>query len=384
MKRILLIAVFSLQAGLAALAQPYFQATFENPANPAPPPTTLNQLVFKIKPTADITTAIAYMEFAFRYPTATTPPFGVTISSNTTNFPTLNIQRLDDYVEGAYTYVKFVHNTGVIPSATYPAGVEREVFTITLTGNPGIAQIVELVSDLVMQNYVFGVVDGAGNFIDPGAGPQLYGNGFAVDGSGINTVPLASVPVPVKFLGFSATKKGLDAVLTWAVENESSVTDRYEVMRSLNGRDFTKVATVAPKNNGLTSNTYELTEVNLAATLRMSTGVVYYRIKQIDKDGASAITESRSIRLDGKGFGVNVYPNPVKSLAKLTIDLDQATDVMITVTNASGQQIKTMQLQGLKGTNFQDVDMARLAGGNYIIKVQAGTEIKTLPVSKVN
>ena len=135
MKKILSLIVFCLFISLGVYCQ-YFQGSFVNNPNPTPPPATLNQLTFKMKPTANLTTSISYMEFAFRYLTGSTPSFTVSplISSNTVNFPLLNVQRLPDFVEGLYTYVKFVHNTATIPAATYVSGLEKDIFTISLIG----------------------------------------------------------------------------------------------------------------------------------------------------------------------------------------------------------------------------------------------------------
>ncbi len=341
-----------------------------------------HQLSFKMKPTGNITTQISYIEVAFRYNIASTPAFNVqNITSNATNFTgTLNIQRLPDYTDGTYNYIKFVHNTGVIASKTYTAGTEYEIFTITLNGSPASANI-ELASDQVDGNYVFGVVDGGGVQIAP-TGDQLYGTGFFKVGTG-DFVSLNNVPVPVKFLGFDVAKKNNSAVLNWSVENESALTDKYIIESGVNGIDFpTVVATIAASKNGRGSNTYSFTQDNLSVV--KSSGVIYYRIKQIDKDGKFVYTPIKNVRLDGKAFAVNAYPNPVKNNTKLTIDLLNESKIIISVTDGAGKQVKTMQIQGFKGPNIKDLNLSNLSSGNYMMKVQAGSEVKSIPLVKVD
>ena len=187
--------------------------------------------------------------------------------------------------------------------------------------------------------------------------------------------------IPVKFTNFSVIKKANDALLTWSVENETSITDRYEIERSVNGADFTKFITIAPRLNGGT-NTYNLTDLNLSSI--KSSGVIYYRVKQIDKDGKFIYSEIRSVRLDSRGFGITVYPNPVSSLTNVTLDLDAAADVIIKITDVAGKEVQRIQLRGNKGINIQKVNLSGLAAGSYMLNVTAGTEIKTLPVVKVN
>jgi hypothetical protein len=377
MKKVLSI-ITGLLITAVAFAQPYFQGTIvKDPAN-----ATNNRIIFRMNPTSSITTAISYVETAFRYVTATTPPFVATgIIPNTTTFPGLNIQRLPDVVSGAYTYIKFVHNTATIASNTYAPNVNGyDLFSIAIQGTPAVISQIEMASDVTgAGEFVFGVVDGGANFIDPGAGPQLYGPGFNI-ASGIHLVPLTSVPVPVKFNGFTATKRDNTALLNWSVENEGPITSHYEIERSTNGVSFGKIARVEPKNNGGTSNAYSLTDLNLTSV--RTEGVIYYRIKQYDKDGQFVYSEIKSVRLDGRGFAVSVFPNPVKDVATLTIDLVQDGDVLISITDAAGKQVKQIQVNGNKGLNTKKIDMLSMASGTYLLKVTTGTEIKTLSVVK--
>ena len=152
--------------------------------------------------------------------------------------------------------------------------------------------------------------------------------------------------------------------------------------RSVNGVNFTKIVTVAPKALNGGTNSYDLTDFNLSSI--KASGVIYYRIKQIDKDGKFVYTEIRSVRLDAKGFGISVYPNPVSSLTNLTLDLEAAADVIIKVTDAAGKEVQRLQLQGNKGINIQRINLSGLAAGSYMLNVSPGAEIKTLPVVKVN
>ena len=189
--------------------------------------------------------------------------------------------------------------------------------------------------------------------------------------------------VPVKFLNFTATKSGNNAILNWSVENEDANTATYQVEVSANGVDFARVlTTLNALNNGRASNTYNYTQENIASF--RNAGVIYYRVKQTDRDGKFVYTPIRSIRLDGKSFAVTAFPNPAKEFTKLTIELAQDEMIVINVTDAAGKQVSASQVQGFKGPNFRDINLNKLSNGSYMIKVQAGTEVKTLPVVKTN
>lgn len=201
--------------------------------------------------------------------------------------------------------------------------------------------------------------------------------------AGNAVVTLPGLVLPVKFTGFNVLKGDNKAFLTWSIENESPLAVRYEVQRSLNGTDFTTVSSISPRNNGLTSNSYDFTDDNLNS-IRTS-GVIYYRIKQIDQDGRFVMTDIKSIRLGSvKGFVVSAFPNPTKDYTKLSLDLTANTDVIISITDAAGKQVQTIQMQGMTGINVKRVDLSKFAAGSYTFKVQAGTDVKTISVVKTN
>ncbi len=370
MKKLSVFLAFSLMIITSGYSQ-YFQGTFTN---------TGNTLVFKMKPSATLTTSIAYMEFCFRYNTASTPVFSISNLVNGAQFPGINIQRRSDYVSGAYTYVRFVHNTSTIASFSYDPGTEYEICRLNLIG-AGVGNF-EMASDLNDPNFetVFGVVDGSANFIDPGANDQFYGPGFNIVGS-THLLPLGNVPIPVKFTGFTAIKKDANAVLNWKVENESAVTDFYEIERSFNGRDFVKIADVAVKPiiAGNISNAYEFTDFNVKS---LRADILYYRIKQVDKDSKFAYTEIKSIRLDGKQFSANVFPNPVISTGNVNIDLVADENISILLTDAAGKELIKQAIAGKTGLNVVKLNMASMASGTYQVRVIAGSESKVISVIK--
>ena len=387
MKKII-IALFALTITITGIAQPYFQATMQN---------TSNVLTFKIKPVGgDLTNKqFSAFEFFVRVPNAT-PVFAWGTPVVDPAFPgvifTVKGPNLYGSETGFRNYVfEWIGGATFSPAAptTYTNGVEYTVFTVALQGNGSTTTGIEFVHNTNQSPTYINISDKVGNSLScinnlgTTIGNAFYGPGFntgaSPSGGTDHLLPLSNVPVPVKFTSFTATKKENTAVLNWWVDNESSITDRYEVERSLNGTDFIKAATVAAKNNGLTSNGYTLTDLNISAY--RASGVIYYRIKQVDKDGKFVYTEIRSVRLD-KGIAIGVYPNPVKESANVSIDLDEAADVVIAVTDAAGKEVQKIQLQGNKGLNVKKINMSNLAAGTYMFKVTAGADIKTISVVK--
>lgn len=188
------------------------------------------------------------------------------------------------------------------------------------------------------------------------------------------------VTLVVKFTDFSVVKNNNTAILNWSVENEDANAVSYEIQKSLDGINFSPVKTIPALNNGRTSNSYSATVEDLSSI--RSSGFIYFRIKQTDRDGKFVYTVIKNVRLTSKGLFASVYPNPVKNTANLTFDLDANADVTIAVIDALGKQLSVKAVKGIKGANINSVDMSKMAAGSYTIKLQTATETKVIPVVK--
>lgn len=390
-KLTLLLALFASSTAFGQL----FQAAITKSASPN------NSVDIYVRPSSNVSGKISSMSVALAIPTAvgTRPTVAVDNSPNTAitwviyNAVNQNVNGVPHYI---YNLLGDGNVGAVIPATNFlSAGTGTLVVKASFSGSTGNTSLIKMVNlpdggsdpnpnsffgfsldilqDPVNETnmfYVIPTLSTANNEVVPG--------GYSGLSWGETT---GLVVVPVKFTSFTATRKDNDGLLTWSVENESALTDRYEVERSLNGTNFTTAYTVAAKNNGASSNIYNLTDFNLSG-LR-SSGVIYYRIKQIDKDGKFTYTEIRSIRLEGKGAVViNIYPNPVKDVATVMLDLEQDVKVVIAVADAAGKQIQKIEFQGIKGMNTKKVNMLNLPSGTYAFRITAGADTKAISVVK--
>jgi hypothetical protein len=282
-----------------------------------------------------------------------------------------------------YTYLIF-QNNGTDANTSWTANVDNPVISFTFPSASYIptVQLNDLTSASGGSNgqmYWYVQFNGLGDVTDYTT--PFYGIG-AVNGSTAEQfVPLQGT-TPVKFTSFYALKKDNTALLSWQITNEDANVMSYEVERSVNGVAFTKFTSVTPKHNGSVTNTYNLTDNNLSSV--QNSGVIYYRIKQIDKNGNFVYTDIRSVRISAKGVVIGVYPNPVKEAANLSLDLTEDALITVNVTDATGKEIKRLNFNATKGLNVKKIDMNTLASGTYLLKVQAGTDIKTISVVKAN
>ncbi|MBC7888653.1 MAG: T9SS type A sorting domain-containing protein [Ferruginibacter sp.] len=358
-----------------------------------------NEVIVSIKPTAAFNALISNLIVSVQIPTSV----GARPVVNFTNLqPSLfaTWTQLDaDQGDGFYTWgFNCVAPGASNTDATAWSTAELDVLKISFVGNtatPFTARLCHYLDGGTGSFALFyvetnlaavngGVLSDWGSlFYGTGAtnGIQAAGS-IGVPNAQYSFAPVPNIVLPVKFLGFTATRRDNSAILNWQIENESDITDRYEIERTLNGADFRKVYTVPAKNNGNSSNAYVLTDLNLSAI--RSSGIFYYRIKQVDKDGRFVYSEIRSVRLNSRGIAIGVFPNPIREFANLTIDLEQDASATISINDASGKQMKNIQMQLFKGANIKKINMASLAAGSYMLKIQTSEEIKTIQVVKTN
>ena len=112
-------------------------------------------------------------------------------------------------------------------------------------------------------------------------------------------------PLPVIFSGLQVNKVNATTVkLTWQTASEIN-NSGFALLRSFDGINFTDIKFVSGTGNSDHINTYSTTDIPGVI------GRVYYKVKQIDVDGKSSLSDIVSIAL-GKSGMIKWYPNPAQ------------------------------------------------------------------------
>ena len=175
---------------------------------------------------------------------------------------------------------------------------------------------------------------------------------------------------PLKLLAFTAKKDGKAHLLQWTSANEVNV-DRFEIERSLNGRDFGMIGKIKA---GLSK--YSFTDNNpFASPLspnntvgREGLGVRYYRLKMVDKDGQFTYSPVRMLNNSGSFF-VSIYPNPAKDNLQVQIDSDKKTTLQLQVLSLDGKVILSKSTTAAEGSILRNISISALSKGSYLLKV---------------
>ena len=187
-------------------------------------------------------------------------------------------------------------------------------------------------------------------------------------------------PLPIKFTDFTAVRRDNDGQLAWTVDNQDPNTLNFGIERSFNGTDFRSIGSIDANILLGAVGTYNFTDPNIVR-LR-SSGVIYYRLKEVDRDGHFVYSDIRSIKLDSKAITINLYPNPAQAYTNLMLDLPESTTVAVSITDVAGQTMQQFTFPGIKGNNQHKIELNKYAAGTYMIKVNAGDQMKTISVVK--
>jgi len=141
--------------------------------------------------------------------------------------------------------------------------------------------------------------------------------------------------LPVELSSFELSKENTNTKLTWITTSE--VNNRgFEILRSVDGEIWEKIAWVTAKGNKESATTYEYIDSPKAV------GTVYYRLNQIDQSGIEKESKVNSLNFGYIESNLSVYPNP--ALDRVTIDYQVADGlvkqgVVVQLLNLTGQLV---------------------------------------------
>jgi len=178
---------------------------------------------------------------------------------------------------------------------------------------------------------------------------------------------VGSILVPINLASFTGEKKANSNLLLWSTATELN-NSGFELQRSANGRDFSKLSFIASKAENGTSNaiiSYSYEDRNPLATTN------YYRLKQIDKNGQNSYSKIVSLagNKNDKFQIVNLYPNPAFNQVNLNVNTSKDEVVTIIVTDIVGKILIKQNASIRKGENTISLNTEKLANGTYTVKL---------------
>jgi hypothetical protein len=167
--------------------------------------------------------------------------------------------------------------------------------------------------------------------------------------------------LPLDFLSFTGRKVNEKVALQWQTENENN-TSHFDVERSSNGVQFTRIGQVTSRNMPGQQN-YASED---ATPLK---GLNLYRLKQVDRDGAFKYSAIINVYFgDGDSEDLKLFPQPAQSYINLVFG-GNGSALFIQVYDAAGKMVINERKQN---NTVVRVETSTLARGSYWLIVSDG------------
>ncbi|MBD2767134.1 Ig-like domain-containing protein [Hymenobacter sp. BT664] len=188
-----------------------------------------------------------------------------------------------------------------------------------------------------------------------------------LSGSGSNiatfTIPITKTPLPVELVSFEARAgRNLDAQLTWRTASEKN-NAHFDVERSTDGQDFTRVGRVAGQGTTIRSTAYAYTDANAGAGRK---GTVYYRLRQVNTDGKASYSPVETVPFTGPQ-ALGFHPSPTTGAGALDLSALPSGEYQVTLLDAIGRQVLNTSLAGAQ---IHSMSLAHVARGTYLLMVR--------------
>lgn len=177
-----------------------------------------------------------------------------------------------------------------------------------------------------------------------------------------------TAPLPVKLTGFKTRSMDCDGIsLSWATESEVN-SKGFNVERSLDGREFEKVAFIESNNNSTSRKEYSFEDVSIK-----SNGTYYYRLVELDLDGTFKISETISHEFncfDVTDF--SIYPNPTSDKLNVNFNGVKGQILEMDLLDAQGKLVRKVSFDT---TNPQELSVKDIAPGFYSLQFNYGDQV---------
>lgn len=282
---------------------------------------------------------------------------GLAICTNTGNQPSTstptassrNLNILTDGVDGIILVWDDTRNSATTGTDIYAQRIKADK-TIVWTANG-----VLIANATGNQASPVSLIDGSGGFFIVWQDGRTTAN-CEIYASRVTSAGL----LPVSFLSVSATAKTASVVIDWSTGSELN-NSHFVVERSIDGTNFSQVATVTAKGS---ASTYVYEDVSAAQ------GDNYYRIVSVDKDGSTQLSKTVKASLQSSANRVlQVYPNPAKSTIVIKLQGATSGKLQLKIVDAKGALVTTISTTAAELAASKNINLQALQNGVYAIQI---------------
>ncbi len=189
-------------------------------------------------------------------------------------------------------------------------------------------------------------------------------------------VILYPVGFPVELTEFSVEAEGRDALLHWETASETDNAG-FEVQHGAAANQWEVAGFVPARGNHDTPARYDFRVPGL------SPGSHLFRLKQLDLDGKTTFSATRTLEIKGKQFHAAFRPTAAGEYSELYFFSESPTPVRVELFNAAGLPAGLQWTFDLEHETTLPVELGQLPAGLYFAVVQTERERVTVPLVKM-
>jgi hypothetical protein len=198
---------------------------------------------------------------------------------------------------------------------------------------------------------------------------QYWAMTFPVTGFSGFFIHTGATPLVIDLRDISAVNVSSRNRIDWSTTNEKAG-DRFELERSADGENFSKLATINAK--GVASSYSYWDESPFG-------GTSYYRLKLVHTSGTTSYSKVVSATVRGAAvFSLEAYPNPASDILTVKATGSTGTNATIMITDLTGKVLKTL----IVTDNKTQINIAGLAEGVYFVKYSDSIRSQTIKLNK--
>jgi PKD repeat protein len=245
----------------------------------------------------------------------------------------------------------------------------------SITGNTfANANIIKCPTNIASGTLANGVYGTGVSYTLTGVSDTVVSASFSTGFSGFG-VGTDGVVLPITLVSFEVTAVNNDAVLAWSTATERN-NKMWEIERSVDGIVYTKIAEEPGYLNSFVLRNYQYIDQDIL----LSSGVVYYRIKQVDENGTYKYSPVRIVhKLKQFSTFISIYPQPASNILNIVNKGSEPFNYFIY--NMDGK----LAMQGESKVSKLQINISQLAMGNYIIRINEGQlNAQNIHFTKIN
>jgi hypothetical protein len=172
--------------------------------------------------------------------------------------------------------------------------------------------------------------------------------------------------LPVTLMSFDGRNVNRKVNLQWSSSQESNI-DRYEILRSADGKNFSKIGAVSATNK-LMAQGYIYEDISPLS------GNNFYKLGIVSKDGHVEFSKIVLVKYNSSTSRFKAYTTSSNRVLNIELSAAGAENCIVEMTNSVGQKVFQSRLI-MKGSQLYTFDINRtLPAGIYAVSVSSGGE----------